>query len=98
MGTAQSASTPGHLKATGNRQSFHKLVIGNWNITSLTGKEHEPLEEAKDISPVLVTSLRRNFLGLLLLSQKSLPRLRWGYYQALSWQVVLVNGHVEVSS
>jgi len=49
MGTAQSASTPGHLKATGNRQSFHKLVIGNWNVTSLTGKEHEPLEEAKDI-------------------------------------------------
>ena len=35
------------LKTTCERQSWHKLVIGNWNITSPTGKEHELVEEAK---------------------------------------------------
>jgi len=28
-------------------QKFHKLVIGNWKITSFTGKEHEVVEDAK---------------------------------------------------
>jgi len=44
---AQSASAVGFLKATLKRQSRHKLVIGNWSITSLIEKEHELVEEAK---------------------------------------------------
>jgi len=50
MGTAQCASTLGDLRATRKRQcrhKLHKLVIGNWNITPLMGKEHELVEEAK---------------------------------------------------
>jgi len=53
-GTAKSASVLGDLKDTRKRQSCHKLVIGNWNITSLTGKEHELVEEAKRYSPDVV--------------------------------------------
>jgi len=44
LGTAQSASTMGELKATCKRRCCHKLVIGNWNISSLTRKKHEALE------------------------------------------------------
>jgi len=29
-------------------------VIGNWNITSFTGKEHELVDEAKQYSPDVV--------------------------------------------
>jgi len=47
---AQSASTLGDLRATRKRQSRHKLVIGNLHITSLKGKEHELIEEAKRYS------------------------------------------------
>jgi len=46
MRTAQSDSSL--LQATRNQQSCHKLVIGNWNITSLTGKEHELVAGARD--------------------------------------------------
>jgi len=44
---AQIASIPDGLEATRKRQSWHKLMSANWKITSLTGKEHEQLEEAK---------------------------------------------------
>jgi len=47
MRTAQSAATLGDLTATRKRKSWHKLVILNWNITSLTEKEHELVEKAK---------------------------------------------------
>jgi len=50
METAQSASTLGDLEATRKRQSCHKLVSGNWKITSLTGKYHKLVEEAKRCS------------------------------------------------
>jgi len=43
----RNASTLRDLKTTQKRQSRHTLVIGNWNITSLTEKEHELVEEAK---------------------------------------------------
>jgi len=40
MGTGQSSSTYERLLRTTRKcQSRHKLVIGNWNITSLRGKE-----------------------------------------------------------
>jgi len=46
------------LKVTSKRLSCHELVTGNWNIVSLTEKQHELVEEAKryfldvvDISP-----------------------------------------------
>ena len=48
-GTAESAFILRDLKVTRKRQYCHKLVIGNWNISLLTGKEHELVEEAKDI-------------------------------------------------
>ena len=35
------------LKATRKRQSCHQLVTEDWNITLLTGKEHELVEEVK---------------------------------------------------
>ena len=40
----------GSLEAARKRQSCHKLVIGNWNITSLTRKEHDLVEQAKGYS------------------------------------------------
>ena len=45
--TAQFTSTLWDCKAKRKRQSRHKLVIGNYNITSLRGKENELIEEAK---------------------------------------------------
>jgi len=54
MGAAQSAFTLEDLKATRKRQSRHKLVIRNWNITSFTGKEHELMEKVKLCSPDVV--------------------------------------------
>ena len=42
------------LKTTRKGQSYHKLMIGNGNITSLTGKEHELVEEAKRHFPDVV--------------------------------------------
>ena len=40
----------------GSKQQWRsaKLVIGNWNITSHAGKEHELIEEAKRYSPDVV--------------------------------------------
>ena len=35
------------LKLTRKLQSFHAFVIGNWNIASITGTEHDPVEEFK---------------------------------------------------
>ena len=44
------------------RINGNKLVTGSWNITSLTGKEHELVEEAilqySDVGNILVSSLR----------------------------------------
>ena len=54
MGTAQSASTLWDLRATSKWQSWHKLGKGNWKITSLTGKEHELVDEAKRYFPDVV--------------------------------------------
>jgi len=45
MGTAQIVSTPGGLEAAREQQSCHKLVIGNWNITSLKREEHEQVDD-----------------------------------------------------
>jgi len=45
--TTESASTLGDFKPTRKQQSCHKIMVGNWNIASLTGKEHELVEEAK---------------------------------------------------
>ena len=39
-----------YLKAIRKRQSSHTLVVGNWDITSLTRKKHELVEEAKRYS------------------------------------------------
>jgi len=50
MGAAQSVSSLGVLKKTRKRHSRYELVAGNWNITSMTGKEHELLEEVKRYS------------------------------------------------
>ena len=50
MGTAKSVSTLEDLRATRKRKSRHNLVIGNWSIISLRGKEHELVEEAKRLS------------------------------------------------
>ena len=35
------------LKTTRKRQSYHKLLIANWNNTSLTDNDHEQVEEDK---------------------------------------------------
>jgi len=57
------------------------LEIENWNITSLTGKEHE-LVEVNNISWMLQESLRLSVVAgggnssLSALSQQSLPRLK----------------------
>jgi len=71
------------------------------NITSLTAKEHEVVEEVSDIPRMLPPSLRLSVEVLTLLSwtmdgnsstpvmsQQSSPRLGFGYF---SWQVVLMN-------
>ena len=42
------------LKHTRKWQSRHKLAFGNWNSTSLAGKEYELVEEAKPYSPDVV--------------------------------------------
>lgn len=47
MRTAQSASALGGLIATRKHQSCLKLVIGKWNVTTLTGKKHEVVKKAK---------------------------------------------------
>ena len=54
MGTAQSASTMGDLRATHKRQFRHRVMSGNWNISSLRGKEHELVEKVKLYSPDVV--------------------------------------------
>jgi len=46
-GAAQSASSNGHWKAMREQQFCNELMIGNFNITSLTGEEHELVEETK---------------------------------------------------
>jgi len=50
-------------RVTRHRQSRHKLVTGNWNITSLTGKEHKPVEEAKQYSLNVVRISSTKHLG-----------------------------------
>ena len=42
------------LKATRKCQYCHKLVVGNWNITLLTGKDHELVKEAKLLRPTVI--------------------------------------------
>jgi len=105
MGTAQSVSTLGDLEATRKRWSRHKLVIENWNITSLAGKEHELVEGSKRYPWMLLISHPLRVVVLTLqswtmcgksfthsaLSQQNLLRLRWGHLKALSWQTVLMN-------
>jgi len=73
-GTAQTAFTQRGLKATSKRQSCHKLVIGNWNISLLTRKEHELVERAKRYSMdiVSISKVRRRGSGRLVES-----RLLW---------------------
>ena len=58
----QSASTVGDLKPTRKRQSCHELLIGNWNIISLTGKGL--VEEAKDIPWMLLPFLLLSVVAL----------------------------------
>jgi len=55
------------LKAMRKQQSRHKLVMENLNITSLTGKEHEWVEEAKRYSWLLLESFRQSFVATTLL-------------------------------
>jgi len=90
MGTAHSASTLGDLKTT--RQSRHKLVIGKWNITSLTGKEQTGRGSQMmfpkccwhlfDLSVVVLAMFSWMMGGdssTPALRQQSLPRLEWVY-------------------
>jgi len=44
------------------QQSCHKLVVGNWNITSLIGKEHELVEEAKRYPLALLAPFQLTFV------------------------------------
>jgi len=70
MGTAQSASTLEKLRATATRkrQSHHKLVIANRNITSLRGKSTNCSRKPNDILWMLLASLRQSIVDLTLLS------------------------------
>ena len=43
----KSVSILGDLKGSRKRQSCQKLVTGDWNASSLTGKEIELVEESK---------------------------------------------------
>ena len=54
------------LKATRKRQSYHQLVIEDWNVTSLTGKEHELVEEVKRYFLVWLASLRLSVVAITL--------------------------------
>jgi len=80
-----SASTLEHLTASCQQQSCHELGIRNWNITSITGKEHELVEEGKRM---LLAPHWQKFVFLIVqraerwvktftpaLNQQSLPRL-----------------------
>jgi len=67
IGTAQSASTLGNLKATRQRQSYHNLVIGNENVTSLIGKSMNWLKNSNDIYSLDVVGSHR--LSVLALAQ-----------------------------
>jgi len=62
----QSASTLGYLKITRKRHC-HKLVIGNWNITSLTESVYWS-RKSNDIPWVLVASFQLNVVVLTLQS------------------------------
>jgi len=88
MGTTQSASTLIDSKATRKRQFCHNLVVEHWNISSLTGKEQEIVEEAKLIPWMFLASFQRSVVNLTLwrcemggnsstlaLNQHSLPKL-----------------------
>ena len=44
-GTAQSTRTRGNVAHS--RDNHHRLLFGNWNVLTLTGKELELVEEAK---------------------------------------------------
>jgi len=68
MMTAQSASTLGDLSATRKRQSRHKLIIGNWNITSLRGKSTNWSRKPNDIPWMLLASFWQSVVVLTLLS------------------------------
>ena len=53
MGSDPSSFTLGDLKPTHPRQFRHKLVVGNWNITSLTGKNTNWSRKPNDITRML---------------------------------------------
>ena len=67
-GSGHSSFTLGDLKARRKRQSRHKLVIGNWNITSLTGKSTNWSRKPHDILRLLLASLRLSVVVLTLWS------------------------------
>ena len=60
----------GDLKVTRKRQFYHKLVIGNWSITSLTRKEHKLVEKPNDAPWMLLAFLRLSGVALTLWSWK----------------------------
>jgi len=70
------------------RQSYNKLLMGNWNIASLTGNAQELVEEARRHAltllaslPLSVVTIRHSSLTMVgnstapALSQQSLPKL-----------------------
>jgi len=89
--TSKSFSSLGELKATRKRQSCHKLAIGNWSITSLTGNEHKLVDKAIQYTPKVGPSSTEchgwnpadlEVMWILfthVLSQHVLAMLRWTY-------------------
>jgi len=67
-GSRHSSFTLGDLKVRRKRQSRHKLVIGNWNITSLTGNSTNWSRKPNDIPRMLLASLRLSVVILTLWS------------------------------
>jgi len=91
MGSALSASTLVDMKDTRKRQSCHKLAIGNWNFTSLTGKEYALAEEAKlyffDVVVISSTKRRGSNTAHLVGGWMLLCTRRWVNTFYLGWGV-----------
>ena len=96
MGTRQSASTLGNLKATLKQRSCYKLVIGNWGISSLPVKEHELVKKVKRYSLNVVGmtlyswTIGANFCSGV--EPAKFAQAGVGILGGHCWQVVLMNG------
>ena len=95
MEAAQSIPTRDNVAHS--QVNHHQLLLGNWNILTLTGKELELVEEAKPyhLDTIRVSSTKQRGSGwkdgnssILVLILVCLPKRVWGFSQALVCQTV----------